>query len=1083
MTRSDILRAMLPHRLLALASTGSFVVLAAVLVVVAGVPAADAVWASLAVALAFGPSGWLAPVGWRRRAAELALLPAAFVLTLVGDPTMRHMLLPPLLVLAAGAAVAAAGARTSVRRRPILGAALGLSVRAACGLGLAGFSPWAAAAAVAASALLPWGATRWAGPWAGAAAALAVGAAPLQRWPLVALGLVAVGFVLDMRPRATATRDGAAMRWLPACGAVGLIAASVSAWGGIAPTLALPDAGWLALAGLTVALVITPRLAPGVAGAAWCALALLCGPVQPAPPDRAGSVLTAERPRTALPAGTGQPYVLELALGNAPAVAEGVPVAVLITGGERRVLRAGIDAAEWAHERADVRPVVAHSLPDQPIWRPGGAGGTSLWGVAGRVVVAVPPGVTPQLRRHPALPDAVSLSVATAGPSRPTPPRRVTLPLWLWITAGAVAALQLLGGGWRRAHAVVPWTVLGAGLLVARIAVEPLRLLGERHAVDLCLLALVSAWLPPAVGWLRGRRPMLAAAALLVPLALATPALTPPMYGDDPFHLLILQSLTEDHDLDLGDDFDVEHHPDNEVYTLGDPFFHSPVTGIVLLPGYLAAGRTGALVLLSLVAAAMVALVLRRARDLGVPEPRRVMLGLLLAGTYPLATFATQIWAEVLGGFAVAFCLVAASARPPRRGWAMVTALVASVVKTRLALVTFPLAVAAWWTGGRDRRRRALGVAALAAAGLVTLVFGWLAMGHPFGYYRRLRHLLPRDLEQPLKVVGGLLFDPAGGLLFTAPLLVVAIFGGAVLLWRRGGPGERALLAGGVLTVLALLHSKEWYGGGSPPGRYLVPLLPALALAGAMVLRAPRRWRRLGEVLLAPSLLAWWVLISRPHFTINPGDGGYWLGDAVARRFGIDVAQFFPSFLVPTAAAVVMPGVVVVLTAALVVAARRSRHVVAVVVAAGTALWLVAAAALVAAVNLRTDRVVEVEAPQVQRLGGRPHPPPGTFSRFSHRLGWRVADQEGVVVPLHLGEASTVWLEGWLLGRARPGADLVVRWDDGEAVVLRVTEENFSDRLRLPDPPPGAGRHHLQLLLRCRRYSAAVFDRIVVGGA
>ena len=32
------------------------------------------------------------------------------------------------------------------------------------------------------------------------------------------------------------------------------------------------------------------------------------------------------------------------------------------------------------------------------------------------------------------------------------------------------------------------------------------------------------------------------------------------------------------------------------------------------------------------------------------------------------------------------------------------------------------------------------------------------------------------------------------------------------------------------LTVAMLLHSHEWYGGGSPPARYLVPLLPVLAL-------------------------------------------------------------------------------------------------------------------------------------------------------------------------------------------------------------------------------------------------------------
>ena len=62
------------------------------------------------------------------------------------------------------------------------------------------------------------------------------------------------------------------------------------------------------------------------------------------------------------------------------------------------------------------------------------------------------------------------------------------------------------------------------------------------------------------------------------------------------------------------------------------------------------------------------------------------------------------------------------------------------------------------------------------------------------------------------------------------------------------------LLLGCGLTIGALLHSLEWYGGGSPPARYLVPMLPAVALAGGMLFREPRRWRRAAELLLLPSL-------------------------------------------------------------------------------------------------------------------------------------------------------------------------------------------------------------------------------------
>jgi len=81
---------------------------------------------------------------------------------------------------------------------------------------------------------------------------------------------------------------------------------------------------------------------------------------------------------------------------------------------------------------------------------------------------------------------------------------------------------------------------------------------------------------------------------LLVPLALATPHLTPSLYGDEPFHLLVMGSLATDHDLDISDDLDLEHKPGDATYAPGRPLFHSPVLGMLLLPGYLVWPRRGA---------------------------------------------------------------------------------------------------------------------------------------------------------------------------------------------------------------------------------------------------------------------------------------------------------------------------------------------------------------------------------------------------------------------------------------------------------------------------------------------------------
>jgi hypothetical protein len=278
--------------------------------------------------------------------------------------------------------------------------------------------------------------------------------------------------------------------------------------------------------------------------------------------------------------------------------------------------------------------------------------------------------------------------------------------------------------------------------------------------------------------------------------------------------------------------------------------------------------------------------------------------------------------------------------------------------------------------------------------------------------------------------------------------------------------------------MTALLHSVEWYGGGSPPARYLVPLLPVLALTWAVVLRRPVRWRRLAELLLPPSLVVWWALITRPHFSINPGDGGWWLTDALARRFSADVAQFFPSLLVPTTATFAVPvAVLIVAVAARWLAWERRRRTLALRV--GLAGWLVAAGTLTVAIMIRYDRMVEVEAPQVRRRGGQPVPPTGTFSRFSYPNGWRLGDGDEVVVPLHIREGSGVWLEGWLLGTAQRGGRLELQWDEGEPVVLPVRGSTPHGRVPLPDPP-GAGRHRLRLAADMPPGGAVVLDRVVV---
>jgi hypothetical protein len=1052
-----------------------FALLGTCMAMVGGAPAAEVAWAVASVGAALLPSGWVAPAGWRRRGAEALVLPAAFALVMVADPTQRRMVLPALLLLPALAAVAAAASRAGEHTHAGLFASLAVAARAACGLGLDGVRWWHAGVVVLAAAAVAWAATRLAGRSAGTIAALLAGTLPLESaplWlPLALLGAAGVAAIMAIRVRAA---GDPLLGWRAGAVGLALVAASLAPWEGLGVHLALPAAGWAGAAAALAALAVTPFLPGALAGAAWLAATATLGAAQPPTPDHPAVRLTAEAPEAELPTSSGGTYAIDLSLANGAGVPGGARVATVLDAGVPLVLRAGANAAEWAHERADVRPVVAHTLPARPVWRPTGVGRGSLWGVAGRNQAWLPAGVRPRLVRDPALPPGVELVAAGAGTQRPTPPRDWPLPTWILAAAAVVALLQGLSRTWGHPGAWLPWTLLVAGSLLARLPVEPLRLLAERHSIDIALAAVLAAWAPAAAVWLRRRRAFATAAALLVPLALATPHLTPPLYGDEPYHLIVLESLAHDHDLDLSNNLDLEHHPYNRIYVGG--FMQPPVLAMLLLPGYLVGGRAGALTLLALAGAGVVALLARRARALGCGRSRVALLVTLLVLTVPLATYCTQIWVEVPGALAAVASAVLLAVPRPRRGTIAGLAALGSAVKIRLGLLLFPLALAAWWPSRfrlREIRRAVLVVGGAAAVGLAV---GWATFGHPLGY-RHLSTLVPKSPVIVAHVLGGLVFDPAGGLAFSAPLLLLAL-GGAAALWRGGGNGERALLVGGALTVLALLHSVEWYGGGSPPGRYLVPLLPAFALSGAFVLARAPRWRVLAWPLLPGSLLVWWVLLTRPQFSVNPGDGGWWLADALARRFAADARHLLPSFLRPAPATVVVPILMLLAAAAAIVATTRDARVGRALARAAVAAVLLVASGVVLVLTQRTDRVVELEDPQVERIGGRPEPPPGTFSRFLHPQGWRVGADEGVVVPLNLPAHAHLDLVGWLDGAARTGADVLVSWDGGAAVRVPVSGGGRGS-IAVPDVP-GAGRHRLRIVLATPPGGDAVLDRVVV---
>ena len=496
------------------------------------------------------------------------------------------------------------------------------------------------------------------------------------------------------------------------------------------------------------------------------------------------------------------------------------------------------------------------------------------------------------------------------------------------------------------------------------------------------------------VRWTPGRASIVAALlyALTIPLMIRAP-----IDGDEPFYLLITESIVRDFDLDLRNQYarpealaigrrDLQPQwgdptgPDGQQYSRHEPFL-----SLLMVPGYLSGGLYGAVATIAFFGVLLVRSTMRLLEDEGIDDRICRAIVPLVAFGPPILFYATRIWPEVPAAF---FFLESVRGLRHRRMQRWLPAIIGlTLLKLRFAIIAVSLLVVAF-SSRRSSLRRAAIVAAIAALPALLL---WGIVGNWTGVHSW-RELQPGAPRAYFAGISGLFIDGAAGFLFQAPFYLAVLV--ALSRWRSTSPAFRTGFIAAIPYLLLLAPRAEWHGGWAPPLRYVVVFLPIFALGIAAVWNQIRGWIPI-MALWSAGVVTFGLSYSWRLFHIANGESV--VGEALSTILRSDISRMIPSLIRYNLA--VIPALVVLVAVILVV----RRFAIPVAVTTGVA-SLVAALALQA--GMRPASTVHFEDAHVHKEGGKLVPEIYTIARFLYQGGWELHTGDHVEFQMQPGPAT-----------------------------------------------------------------------------
>ena len=509
-----------------------------------------------------------------------------------------------------------------------------------------------------------------------------------------------------------------------------------------------------------------------------------------------------------------------------------------------------------------------------------------------------------------------------------------------------------------------------------------------------------------------------AAAIAAIVYALVIGATSWKVDGDEAYYLLITESVLQDGDLDLANQYragntasgrsDLRPYEGDPIGLHGEQYSrHAPFLSLLMAPGYLLGGLHGALAVMALFGVLLVRSTIRWMEDEGISDATARAVFPLFAFAPPVLFYATRMWPEVPAAFFFVEALRGVRAQRSKR-W--IPALIGLVLlKARFGLVAVGLVLA-----GVRAKRIALAILA------IPLLIMWASSVHEWWELRPLHPMLY------VRGFFGLLADGMSGIAFQAPFYLCGL--AALLRWRETPRGFRLGILASLLYIFYLLPRAESFGNYAPPLRYLVFLMPVLALGAAWL------WERIPRGAIA-IFAAWSVALAihgirYPWRLFHEANGETAVGEWLAAMYHADFSRLFPSFVRLNDASWIGAAVVIAVIVWLAVPsprfAGRGRRVRGdgdagfaahpSPLPGGERGLVIALVVLAIAAGFHIGRQpgsrIEFEDAHVFRDGGRLVPRLGTPNRPAHRPGWLLEPGNAMTFLARAGEHELHFITG-----------------------------------------------------------------------